>query len=394
MIVDFALFPMYHIGSMPWKPGYVVLIATALWLVTTRRQQAFTGHLWKITALFVVLFVSTGIGSLVFFVQDDVSPSGETVRSLMIYALAPAALITGAWVSPRRYFLLIWLMAAFLGINLIVEIFREDVGVLTSFYGLRSQLDREFYETRSIGILENPNITALMMNVVLIYVLSSRRHADNESGRFDFVVAAWLAAATAILMISRNQFLAVGIITSIAVFRIGVRRIWQQYFVLGTLVFLIFLAGYAADDQINDALGFNPPTRLVERFGLALPGSDSEDADSVSRPLLDLDPATDRWSGSIIVGTGFEASSDTEAPLYHNDWLTVGASSGIIGLVAFSLIVVLLVRIEPLIIVLFIFPALTNSFVFAPQHFIGAMLFIGIIAQRAQARQLSAAPVI
>jgi len=373
---------MFHIGSIPWKPAYLIIVAVSLWLIVTRRLDVFQDYGWKFTALFIVLFTSTSIGAVVFYLQEDVAPASDTIRSLMIYTLAPAAFLVGTWTRPRSSSFFVRIMAAFLGINLVAVIFRDDLSFLGSFYELGAQYAKEFYDTRSVGILGNPNITALMMSVLLIFVLSGRRHSDNNSGRFDFVIASWLAAATAVLMISRNQFVAVGLISLFAMFRIGWRQLWRQTAVLAVLVLAIFAVGYVADRPIQKAIGFNPPTLLIDRFGLTLPGTESEKSDSVSRPLLELDSATDRWSSSVIVGTGFEASETFDHPSYHNDWLTVAASSGVIGLGAFGLIVILLARIEPLYIVLFIFPALTNSFVFAPQHFIGMMLLVGVIYQR------------
>jgi hypothetical protein len=60
----------------------------------------------------------------------------------------------------------------------------------------------------------------------------------------------------------------------------------------------------------------------------------------------------------------------------------VAATSGIIGLAAFAITVFLLVRIEPLLLKLFIFPAMTNSLLFAPQHVTAMMLLAGILAWR------------
>jgi O-antigen ligase len=353
-----------------------------MWFIVTRRFFYFRDYGWYFTALFIVLFTSTSIGAMVFYFQQEIAPASNTIRSLMIYTLAPAAFLVGRWAQPRSSSFFVRIMAVFLGINLIAVFFRDDLSFLASFYGLGTQYAKEFYDTRAVGILGNPNITALMMSVLLIFVLSSRRHPNNNSGRFDFVIASWLAASTAVLMISRNQFIAVGLITFFAMFRIGWRQLWRQTVVLGVLVVAIFAVGYIADRPIQKAVGFNPPTLLVDRFELALPGTESGKSDSVSRPLLELDSATDRWSSSVIVGTGFEASENFDHPSYHNDWLTVAVSSGAVGLVAFGLIVILLARIEPLYMVLFIFPALTNSFVFAPQHFIGMMLLVGVIYQR------------
>jgi O-antigen ligase len=273
-------------------------------------------------------------------------------------------------------------MAVFLGFNLVLEVFQDDISWLISFYGLGPQLTREFYETRSVGVFANPNITALTTSILLIFVLSGRKTGAGGSGRFDFIIASWLAAATAVLMISRNQFAAVGLLAAFAAVRTGFRVAWRQSIVLIALVLAIFVVGYAANDPIEDAIGFNPPGLLVDRFQLGLPGEGSAKEDSVSRPLLGLTPATDRWSRSPIVGTGFESSEEFGAPTYHNDWLIVAASSGVIGLIALTVIVYLLVRIEPLLLVLFVFPALTNSLIFAPQHLTAVMLLAGIATWR------------
>jgi hypothetical protein len=392
ILVDFTFFPMFHLGNIPWKPGYLAIVFISVWVVASGRSNAIKGDRLKFLVLFGVLATTVMIGSFVFYMQTDVAPSNDTARSISIFIMAPAAFIVGTWVTPRTYHFVIWLMVAFLGLNLFLEVFHDDFDWLISFYGLGPQLSREYYETRAVGVFANPNITALTTTILLIFVLAGRKSGGKGFARFDFVIASWVAAATAVLMVSRNQFAAVGLLAAFAALRTGLRAAWRQSIILLALVLAIFVVAYAANDPIEDAIGFNPQVRLVERLQLGLQGEDSAKEDSVSRPLLYLTPAIDRWSRSPIVGTGFESSEEFEAPNYHNDWLVVAASSGVIGLIAFTVVVYLLVRIEPLLLVLFVFPALTNSLVFAPQHLTAVMVLAGIAAMRQE--QKRSAPVV
>lgn len=72
---------------------------------------------------------------------------------------------------------------------------------------------------------------------------------------------------------------------------------------------------------------------------------------------------------------------------YHNDWLTVLASAGAVGLAALALIVWRLFRLEAALVVPFLLPGLTNAFMFAPQHFMLLMVLAGVIVARRYASE-------
>jgi hypothetical protein len=104
--------------------------------------------------------------------------------------------------------------------------------------------------------------------------------------------------------------------------------------------------------------------------------------DSFVRPFVGVPWATKRWSKSPLFGTGFESNAQIAVPWYHNDWLTVFATAGLIGIAAMVLICWRLFRIDPVLVVPFVFAATVNSFFYAPQHFSTLMLIAGLASAR------------
>jgi len=103
-----------------------------------------------------------------------------------------------------------------------------------------------------------------------------------------------------------------------------------------------------------------------------------ESLNSFARPLVGLRSATNRWVKSPLFGTGFEATAQIAAPRYHNDWLTLLASAGLIGLAAMALVCWRLFRIDPVLVIPFVFAGTVNVFIYAPQHFAILMLIAGL----------------
>ena len=78
-----------------------------------------------------------------------------------------------------------------------------------------------------------------------------------------------------------------------------------------------------------------------------------------------------RIAESPIIGSG------AEGIVFHNDWLTVLAASGVVGLLLFMLIVMGMARIELVFLVPLLTSAMTSTFVLIPQALSVFMLLVG-----------------
>ena len=230
------------------------------------------------------------------------------------------------------------------------------------------------------------------MTVLYLFVISGLRRGFTRPGTAVVVTALWAALATATLMISRNQILAIALASVALPFylpqRVAVRSLGLGILLVGITVAVIWGSG----DRVRSVFGVDIEEQLSYQLGRTVSttwGTDKRattPGDSLlARPFLLLDDAVDRWSPSPLVGTGFESATGGPRHSYHNDWLGILTSTGMLGFAAFALIAWRLFRLEPVLIVPFILPGLTNAFLFAPQHFILVMMLAGIVAARRHA---------
>ena len=133
------------------------------------------------------------------------------------------------------------MMVAFLLLNGLVQVLRDEWLWLTGFYGLEAQLARPQFDFRTTGIFENPNTAALSMTVLYLYVISGLRRGLVRPNTALVVTALWAALAMATLMISRNQILAI-LLASVALPFYLPKRVAVRSFGLGIVLVAITAA--------------------------------------------------------------------------------------------------------------------------------------------------------
>lgn len=382
---------MLHIGSVPWKPGYVaLLLVLPLYLPALSR-----GLLRQSTPFFVlfgVLIFATSVGTLVFSFQTDVLTRDETLRSLQIFALAPLAFVAGLGDRRRQHRYLVWTMLAFLLLNGLTQVYHGQGTWLTNLYGLEAQLNRPQYAGHATGIFENPNIGALSMTLLFLFVVVGVRRGFVRPSAAVVVTAFWTALMMATMMVSRNQMLAILLASVVLPFylprRVAIRSLGVGIVLIAITATVIWGSG----DRLPSVLHVDMKRALTSGFGKAVQSTlagdeDTDQADSLlTRPFLFFGQAVERWSHSPVVGTGFEPVDDFPTRGYHNDWLIILVSSGMVGLATLGVLVWLLFRLDPVLTVPFVLPGLTNAFITAPQHFILVMMVAGMVAARRYAR--------
>ena len=119
IVADFALLPMFHIGGVPWKPGYVILgIASLFYLRTFPRSHLLAVRPFFILA--IILMIGTALGSFVFEFKTLVGPSTATLRMMVVYALIPMAILVGVGDRRDDDRWILWIIIAFFTINVFV----------------------------------------------------------------------------------------------------------------------------------------------------------------------------------------------------------------------------------------------------------------------------------
>jgi len=380
---------MFHIAGYPWKPGYVILGVGALLYLTTLQRPYFRS-VRLIFVLAAILMISTAIGSLVFEYQSSVVPSTATFRMMAIYGLIPMSFLVGVADRRTNDNFILWTISAFAVLNIIILAYANSFDWLANFYHLTGLEKGDAFGrgVRIPGSLGNPNITSLMATILLIYFVVGYKNNTIKITSAKVALAIAIITTITVLMISRNQMIAVGIIISSFLIylpksiAIKVTFFLVLLFALLTLV-LITMGSDKQEQYLKIKLTASIQHRLAQSGIGGSGGFESFWGETgLARPFRALEGAADRWEGSVIVGTGLEAAEGFASPNYHNDWATILASAGIIGLISYALLVMIFGRLEWLLVIPFFLPGTTNAFIFAPQHVVLLTLLAGLVAGR------------
>ena len=115
---------------------------------------------------------------------------------------------------------------------------------------------------------------------------------------------------------------------------------------------------------------------IYELFG----GSESDENNTIVRPLLMFESFKDRFVESPIFGSSFEVTNSYPFNYlhYHNDWLLIFAVSGLLGFAIYSSIAHRIYREFGIFSIFpFFLPGLTNSFIWAIPSYLVYFFIIG-----------------
>lgn len=402
LAADQLLLPMFHVGEIPFKISYFLL---AGWLVhwlnlpAAARDAAMRIEFRDLALIIGGIVLCALLGELRLATAYQVASYGEVLRSVTIYALVVLAFGLG---RSTRGFNLRWLtplLFTAIFLNLIFIFIRGALpGWIIDLYypplyiqdlALDGIVDaRDVLElSRPRGLLGNPNQSALMVNVIALFIhIGLRRRLLAVPGAlvgFGIIVGPLLVAA---LVASRGESVSAAILAFVN-FRVMMRGWSARTRARALLVVFatpLLIAGGIGASGAGKELMANLDRVMAVLEILDKPTTADDQADSVARPLLFLEFALERAVKSPIFGTGF-SSVDTPpyeygTQYYHNDWLRLLVTSGVIGVV---LMLYLIVRFcLPLgwpLVVPFIFPGMVNTFQLSIPGFIFYLFMVGVI---------------
>ena len=382
LIFDLAFLPMFHLAGLPFKPSYLAIIFLVLF--NKRVGTIFArGRRRDFIILFAILGLATLMGSLIYILVYGNSGYEQSLRNILIYLLAPMAFLVGSSDIRTRHGYIVGLLFAYAFLTLTISIFYRQLIWLVDFYNLASDTASGLFAVRSQGLFENANISALFMTIIFMYFIAGIKHGFVHFRPTVIVLAVAAVFMTIIVLQSRNQLMAVYILTLLLLGHLARKRCSRRT-VLGLLAgaTLVIVISSQLTGLARQYLGYDPVSRL--QSGLSRITDVGNSSQSFLRPVQRLDEATSRWLASPLLGTGFDESGNEpfEGTNYHNDWLYVLTASGLVGLAAFAFLVFLLAKIDIIFLVPFLLPGMTNSFIFAPSHLLLFMILAGFVWRR------------
>jgi glycosyltransferase involved in cell wall biosynthesis len=102
----------------------------------------------------------------------------------------------------------------------------------------------------------------------------------------------------------------------------------------------------------------------------------------LARPFISWERARNRITDPVwmlLTGTGPEVSPKHGSLSYHNDWISMLVSGGILGLVSYAALVAYFGSVSLLLALPFFLPGVVNAFLFSPQFVILVSILAGIV---------------
>jgi hypothetical protein len=410
LAVDQLLLPMFHLGNLPYKLSYVLLGTVALfWFVTganTHDEQRRRVELLHFGLAMGAVVAAGLLGELWLATTQDVISHAEAWRSTLIYVLAILAFGLGRHAARMRMSGLVWVLIAAVALNLVFALLKSRLpGWLVGlYYDERAvgDLNLNFINdvtdllelARPRGLFGNPNASALMINIIVLFIQIGLRNGFLQiRSALVTLAVVFMPILLSVVLASRAEFIVastLGLLNLRWIIR-GMPRTARLRLTVG-LAMVPLLAAVAVQRALQEfpiLENFERVVTVVTNLGDAdKRGSVDEGA---ARPLLALNVAASRVSHSPLFGTGFGSAVappfDYGTNYYHNDWLRLLATSGVIGIIAMLWLIARFAW--PLgwpIVIPFVLPGLVNTFMLTLPAFIFFWFMVGVLRDKRQAR--------
>lgn len=402
--MDLLLFPMFHIGTFPIKISYILL---AIWIVySVFGVRRFDRQFVKLFGCFIVIIACGIFGELYMQFRFPGMAHSETVWSIVIYLLA---LFSFGFAGSNFKFNFKWLInvlfvAVFL--NLLIIFASGVLPWINSFYystqsakelGL-SDLSEIADMLRPRGIFGNPNTSMLQVNVIFLFViLSVKLGLLAKPNVQTSVLIIVLPIILAIILGSRSELL-------VSLFYAGIfsTSIWGRksvVYITGLGVFMMICLIWVST-LLETQTGFAKAETIKYAFERITKTNDEllsteDENQGIRRPLILWENASSRFLQSPIFGSGFNAVDNSLAfpfeyspRYYHNDWLRIIVTGGFVGLIMFIWVLYKYAySLSFLLIVPFILPALTNTFILSIPSFMFYFFMLRILRKYSNKNQ-------
>jgi hypothetical protein len=410
LVYDQLLLPMFHIGSFPYKVSYLL---TGVWLFATNinsnnlfKSIDAKSQFIRFSLMIFGIMLCSVAGEILTVLLFGVKTLAETFKSLTIYILMILSFglgLSSVKFSPRN---LIWVLYTAVLLNLLFIFYKSSLPsflidlyypplVLTSWIDLGvTDVGALLELARPRGLFPNPNVSAFMVNIIGLFIYVSLKNKvlaiPNVPLSIGIII---LPILVSILLASRGEMIA-GFILPVLNYRILLKHISLKTKIVAfafsfAIMFSIGIYALQKFDENGSITG------SIDRVLSILEVLNQDKAEStyearnqgVSRPLLMLDNAANRFVYSPLFGSGYTSGHnfpfDHPTQNYHNDWFRLIITSGIIGVILMLMIIRrYCLPLGYIVILPFILPGLVNTFLLNIPAVIFYFFMIGFLYRK------------
>ena len=161
--------------------------------------------------------------------------------------------------------------------------------------------------------------------------------------------------------------------------KISLRKIFYSFIILTVSLFSVI----NFSDKLNkeDLLVLTYGIEQILNFDEAIEQEANKDSGTSANRIVKIEYAINNFLYSPLFGVGSDRSNKgvLNDVQYHNDFSTILVSVGFLGLLLYLIVIYKVYKLSYILLVPFIFPGMTNAFIFTMQLAAFYFLFVGII---------------
>ena len=368
IIADFVFLPMFHVYGVPYKFGYLILLG---FFVTSPPQR---GLAFQLSITLGILALVTVVALIANWDSRGTSEVGDLFTIIATYLMAATAFVFGSRSGESALHYIPHVMLIYFTLNIVVIMFWGNLlgtafgdlyGYMPDYLGTGSKL------VRAGGLHQNPNISARFMSVLFLGLFIGVRYGVIRLQSPMTILALIVGLGLPFIVSSRSE-MAVSFVITAALLWMTVKREGGGKQLLAILVAALILATATIRFAVPDIS--ETATSRIENTISTLRNDPFNRTNGLARPVQ-VWTSEELWSdlskSPIVGGAGDQV-------WYHNEWATILAMSGAVGMGLFLLVVLGVVRVHVIFLTPLFISAMTNSFIFSPQHFTLYMMLVGV----------------
>ena len=372
MGLDLLCLPMFHLGPVPWKPSYLLLLFYLPRMRLTAYHRAYARP-----ALLLAFLMWPAL--LTFWFYNDIQFTRERTLTFSFgFLLGTAGFALGFARKNRHLDFITYLNVFYTAINAYLWLNFDTVPDLIRFYGLEERLEEGLMAYRNMGVLFNPNVSAMSSLLLIVFYVIAYERGALARRSMAWVVANFVCVwATVLSFGSRGTLVALALLTVYFFQKFVFSRNFLKLGVL--LIIALVLSKSLYDYDPLFAKRADIALASVEGFKHVLDIDSQPATETVVRPVRKLGLALERLAYSPLWGTGMETNAENhpfEDAAFHNDALSLLAGEGILGFVAYLGLIGVAYRISPVTFLLFL-KGMVHSFVILVSHFLFFSIMMG-----------------
>ena len=374
MFFEIFLLPVWQLGPISFKISLVIIFGSIIKGIPKP----------KVIGIFFLLILFLWIGKMYSFHFLYQTSINETIRISINFMIIISAYLFAKKVKiPDNLNWLVSLNILFGVINILVFVFGPNLPFLISFYSLDLRLEEGLFFVRNPGILTNPNVSAMASNLLfLFYVVANNNNLISLRNKFWSPTVFSISLLSLLSFQSRSGFIAFGLISLWMLLKnfqlIQIIKSGWKLVLFPIIIFFGFKTYMPNEYKI-----IKNSVDLLSNFDTALIQEINRDSRQDGSRIYKLYAAYENFKISPLFGVGSDREDNVRINniAYHNDFSEVLVSTGLIGLIVYIILIFYISKIELILIVPFLFPGLTNAFLFTMQIAAFYFMFVGIISK-------------